>query len=234
MVRGDAEELAELKVKKSAFVRKKAVAKKASKPIIIDGQLDEWEDGTPIVLSGREFLQEGESWSGNKDVSGKVYLKWDDDYLYLAADVVDNLPFSNSKKGADIWNGDGIEIMISTDPKLSSDREYLSNKDFQIGFSNGDGRITQPSIWIWQKRRSPKESEIKVIRKVDPQGYILEAKIPWSELDMFTPKRGVKVGFDVAIDDADIKFEREAQLVWSGDYFFYKDPSIWGELEFIR
>ena len=77
-------------------------------------------------------------------------------------------------------------------------------------------------------------SKIKVIRKVDPQGYIMEAKLPWSSLGVFSPKTGTKLGFNIAIDDADIRFEREAQLIWSGDYFFYKDPSVWGELEFVR
>jgi len=230
----DAKSIANLKVKTASNEKKKAKAKKAVKPLKLDGDLGEWSDSSPIVLSGREMLKEGSVWFGDKDVSGKVYIKWDNEYLYVAADVDDNMPFSNSRKDADIWNGDAIEVVIGLDNEAPKERDYMSNQDYQIGFGSGDGGMNKPSIWIWKKRRSPKGGEITAMRKVDPQGYILEAKVPWAELGGFSPKAGIKLGFDVAIDDADVKFERKAQLVWSGDYLFYKDPSVWGEIELIN
>jgi hypothetical protein len=63
-------------------------------------------------------------------------------------------------------------------------------------------------------------------------GYVIEAKIPWEFFGAFRPKSGARVGFDVALDDADQTGEREKQFIWNGDYCFYKDPSVWGILEF--
>jgi hypothetical protein len=71
------------------------------------------------------------------------------------------------------------------------------------------------------------------VKKVDkPLGYIIEAKIPWEFFGTFVPQSGTKVGFDVALDDADQTGEREKQFIWNGDFYFYKDPSVWGVLEF--
>jgi len=61
---------------------------------------------------------------------------------------------------------------------------------------------------------------------------VLEANIPWKFFRIkFVPKPGVKLGFDIAFDDADKTGERERQMIWNGDYYFYKDPSVWGILE---
>ncbi|MBU0672772.1 MAG: hypothetical protein KJ732_07090 [Candidatus Margulisbacteria bacterium] len=62
---------------------------------------------------------------------------------------------------------------------------------------------------------------------------MLEAKIPWEFFKgQFIPASGKAVSFDIAFDDADQSGERERQFIWNGDYYFYKDPSVWGVLEF--
>lgn len=197
--------------------KKSIIAKKAPSPIKIDGDFTPFTNVTPIVMDNDSFLKEGTSWKGIKDLSGSVYLMWDEQYLYMYAKVTDTFPMTNSKTKGDIWNGDAIEIVLP---------------GYQIGFGTGDGRANKPSIWIWQKRRSPNGGEIYASRMSDPTGHIIEAKVPWKEMGGVTPKAGTNIGFDIALDDADEKWERKAQLVWSGDYLFYKDPSIWGILEF--
>jgi beta-mannanase len=196
-------------------VKKVAVAKKTLKPIKMDGVFTPFAQTTPIVLDSINNYQEGTKWKGWKDLSSKIYLMWDAQYLYVYAKVIDNMPLTNSKTKGEIWNGDGIEICMP---------------GYQIGLGAGDGRANKPSIWIWQKNKASAGGQIFTKKlTAQPSGYIIEAKIPWKEIGFFDPSKG-KVDFDIAVDDADTTWQRETQLVWSGDYLFYKDPDVWGEL----
>ena len=158
---------------------------------------------------------------------------WDETYLYLAAVVDDKIPLVNKKTKQNIWNGDAIEMVLGLSPKADPKRTSFTSGDYQIGFGTGDGKNYEPSIWNWQRRRVPKGSQIAVKKRGEPLGYVLEAKIPWEFFrGKFTPSSGARIGFDIALDDADKSGERERQFIWNGDFYFYKDPSIWGILEF--
>ncbi|MDI6731880.1 MAG: sugar-binding protein [Candidatus Margulisbacteria bacterium] len=220
-----AEGLAKLTVSPPKLIKREhkiACAVKAPAPIKIDGNLSGWNKTAPLTMKDARFFREGTTWSGPADLSGVIYVNWDENFLYIAADVTDKIPLVNSKERSDIWNGDAIEMVLGLD----------GGADYQIGFGTGDGKGNPPTIWNWQRRRTPEGSEIKVIKK-DAKGYLLEAKLPWAFFrGKFTPTKGAKIGFDIAIDDADYTGERERQFIWNGDYYFYRDPSVWGTLEF--
>lgn len=213
--------------------RKTAFVANAAKPVKIDGNLSDWDKASPLTMKDLSFFKEGLTWGGPADLSGSAYFMYDNNYLYLAAVITDSLPLINKKRGQDVWNGDAIEIVISTNPGADPKRESFDTTDYQFGFGTGDGKTIPPSIWNWQRRRSLNGSEIMVKKTAKPLGYILEARLPWSFFpNNFVPTPGTKVGFDIAFDDADKAGERERQLIWNGDYYFYKDPSVWGILEF--
>ena len=225
------EELAKFTVSPERLVKKVVSASRAA-GVKIDGKLNEWKNCTPIVMKDVSYFKEGLNWGGIADLSGKVYLMWDENNLYLAADVTDRIPLVNKKERGDIWNGDAIEVVMSTNPGADPKRESFAMGDYQIGFGTGDGKQNKPTIWNWQRRRTPAGSEISVKRVDKPLGHIIEARIPWSFFGTFVPSPGTRVGFDVALDDADYTGERERQFIWNGDFYFYKDPSVWGILEF--
>src|SRR3989339_628502 len=208
-----------------------AIANKAAGDIKIDGNLGDWNTANPLVMDDCAFFKEGTNWQGPSDLSGTIYFNYDSKYFYLAAKVNDIIPLVNKKERQDIWNGDAVELVISTDPGASANRESFGRSDYQIGFGTGDGGAIKPTIWSWQRRRTPNGSEI-IVKKAD-KGYILEAKVPWEFFpNGFVPGSGTRVGFDIALDDADKSGEREKQLIWNGDFYFYKDPSVWGWLQF--
>jgi len=211
------EGLAALTYSAPAIEKRMVVSKRALSAIKIDGKFAPFADVTPIVMDNDSFLKEGATWKGPKDLSASIYSMWDDNYLYIYAKVTDNFPLTNSKTNGDIWNGDAIEFTVP---------------GYQVGLGTGDGRTNKPMIWIWQKRRSPVGGEIIAVRTSDPTGYVLEARIPWKELGGKSPKAGDMIGYDIAVDDADEKWERKTQFIWSGDYLFYKDPTVWGSMKF--
>jgi len=227
------EALAQMMIAKEPWPRKTAFVVKAVGPVKINANLSDWDKSSPIVMKDVSFFKEGLTWKGPADLSGNVYFMYDKDNLYMAAEITDSLPLVNKRERQDIWNGDAIEMVMSADPGADPKRESFDSADYQIGFGTGDGKNVKPSIYNWQRRRSPTGSEIVVKKTAKPLGYIIEAKIPWSFfINGFAPSSGTKVGFDIALDDADATGERERQFIWNGDYYFYKDPSVWGILEF--
>ena len=216
-----------------AQAKKTASALKAPGVVVIDGTLSDWDKSTPISMKSAFYLKEGANWDGNKDLSGLAYLMWDDANFYLAVVIDDKMPLVNKKTRSNIWNGDAVEVVIGLNAKADPKRTTFTSADYQIGFGTGDGKDYEPTIWNWQRRRVPTGSEIMVKKRGEPLGYVLEAKIPWEFFrGKFTPSRGAKISFDIAFDDADATGDRERQFIWNGDFSFYKDPSVWGILEF--
>ena len=226
------EELAKLAVSRRGPDKKKAAAVRTDAPVVVDGKLAEWDKSAPISMQDIAYLKEGLEWTGPEDLSGRAYLMWDDANLYVAAEISDRIPLVNKMTKQNIWNGDAIEMVISMDPKADPKRNYFGSRDYQVGFGAGDGKGNAPTIWNWQRRRVPNGSEIAVVKTNNPAGYVLEASIPWEFFrPKFRPGKGIKLGFDIAFDDADQSGKREKQFIWNGDYMFYKDPSVWGILE---
>ena|SRR3989338_3949731 len=226
------EALAGLSVSGKQAAKKKLIAAKTNKIINMDADLGDWRDSQAAEMKDASYFKEGINWGGTKDLSGQFYVQWDETNFYLAANIIDSNPLVNTKTLQDIWNGDAVEVVLSLDPQADPKRSSFAKKDYQIGFSTGDGKGNQAIIWNWQRRREPAGSKIVVKRTADPAGYVLEAMIPWKSFsESFVPQEGTKLGFDLAFDDADSAGAREKQLIWNGDYYFYKDPSVWGTLE---
>ena len=224
------EALAKLAFKPKSLKQKTVMAPKAPGAVKIDGDLSDWDKKYPLTMKDESYFKEGDDWQGPEDLSGDAYIMWDENNLYLAAVITDKIPMVNKQEKQNIWNGDALEVVLGLDPNASSDRTKFGRKDYQIGLSTGDGKVNSPTIWSWQRRRVPDGSEIEV--KQAGNGYILEAKIPWEFFRAnFVPASGKTIGFDIAFDDADKTGKRERQFIWSGDYLFYKDPSVWGTLK---
>lgn len=221
-----------LKVNYTANIKKKTIDIHSLKsPRQITASLEGWSDRNFVKIQGLDSVSSGGiNWTGDNDLSARAQFAWDSHYFYCVFDITDDMPLNNKHTNGDIWNGDGVELCLSIDPDADKNRTSFTETDFQIGFGSGDYINIKPSIWIFGKNKSPKDAEIKV--KPTKKGYVLEVKLAWKELGYFVPKKGQKIGFTFAIDDADKDGNRESQILFSGDYLFYKDPSVWGEAVF--
>lgn len=198
---------------------------KAAKAVTIDGNLNEYPKFA-VRMDDKSFekLQYFE-YGGKDDISADIYLLWDDENLYVAAKITDDVPFTNKLDGPDIWNGDSIEVLLGMDDKADPQRIYFGKGDYQIGLSAGNNKDIKPNEWIW--RRDDYQSGIELTAKPADKGYTIEAKIPFKVLGGFKPEIGKRFDFNIAVDDAD-KDKRDMQLVWTGTKNFYSDPSEWG------
>ena len=100
-------------------------ATKRTAPIKIDGDLAEWKDVPGVTMAEEKFFFVGQSmssakWKGPADLSATFKLQWDNEYLYIAADVTDDRviePHGSQVPGTETgsWDDDGVEIMLDND-----------------------------------------------------------------------------------------------------------------------
>lgn len=149
----------------------------------------------------------------------------DSSFLYLHADIADETPLQNIQEGKDIWNGDAIEIALSTNQEADPTRRFLLMSDQHLGIRVND----QPKVWNWQGQRALDACKIEVIAKNDR--YALEAAIPWKSLST-TPLSSGSYALELAIDLGDQAGSRQEQMRWNsaGMEGFHQNPSLWGKL----
>ncbi len=177
-------------------------------PDAIDGDLSDWNLAamTPAVLDVAEQLNSGQaSWDNPEDLSGEFYLLWDNENVYMAVIVKDDV-ISNNKSGADIWNADCVEVFFGTTNAVAPHDEH-----YQYGF-NADALK-----WNWCNMHSAGQSDpfyLEVAATKTPDGYICEASIPHAEISALDWSVGSIIGFHPVIDDTDAA-DREIQMTWT-------------------
>lgn len=167
-----------------------------------------------IKLDNNENLEFGKI-DSKKDLDARFALQYDEDYLYVLVNVVDN-EVINNEIDEDIWREDCIEVFI--DPQ-NDGLLWGSEEDFQIGISRSRGE-SDIKTWAWFQQRCPETQEVNVIKeKVGERKYIFKIAISWKFLGI-VPKEGEKFGFSIAINDFDLKDGSSGKL----NYCFIKEP----------
>lgn len=155
-----------------------AVALHAATAPKIDGVLDEWPADAPALVSDCEshLARYGDErpWRGPEDFSGRLWLKWDRDNLYLAARVKDS-GLTSQANGIDLWRGDGIEARLMAESVIGPQANPLH---FALGHL-GDGG---GAYWYNGGNGQPAEGlqpGVTVKASYANHEHIHEAAIPW-------------------------------------------------------
>ncbi len=222
-------------------------ARRRTTPVQVDGFLREWAGYPSIQLRHRSQLdlRKGDPtanrWKGpGEDLSGEIFLAWDETDLYLAGRVVDQKVVP-PPQGAPTWMGDALEIFLNTD--LQDDLGPQSGKpcpldkdDYQIFLL--PAHPSRP--WGVVRREGPPGKQ--VVRLVDmgwtgvevafqmlPGGYAFEARFPFHNFRGLKPGTGV-LGFNVALGDHDPPEKKYTYMVWTGIPDPFRDTRGWGRL----
>ena len=182
--------------------------KKVISPVAIDGQLEEsfWDLSNQISIN-----------LGASNNTANFGVLWDDNYLYIGVNVVDEKLCINGRQG---WYDDGVEIYI--------DGNYSQGTTLD----QYDRLFVKPvnSYWI---QEAEERSEGVIHQWIETNdGYSMEFAIPWDNFNT-SPAAGMNIGFDVVVNDddnCDYAYNLPSQLLWSGNSNYYKNPSLWGKL----
>ena len=170
----------------------------------IDGNLNEWVGVTPVLAAHRTFADA--SWNGSEDLTAAWQLAWDNNNLYLAVTVLDDIHVQ-IQSGNLIFQGDSVDMQLDTDRLGDFERNNLSSDDFQITLSPGDFNTLPASVWRWTATDSGSlldapDHGIIVRAQRTETGYLIEAAVPWRDLNV-TPSTGLVLGASFNATDND-------------------------------
>jgi hypothetical protein len=185
-----------------------------------DGDLSDWAGITPFrmfISDGSGSVPANQTIDSDDDLSVLAYVAMDNDYLYVAYDVTDDIV--NPWASGNSWENDAPDLYIglynwhgaphtSYQSGPEPDYHFRFNKNQAI-IDNIGGHVVFDSTnadYYWGE-------------KFDP-GYIVEAKISFADLaavqgdNLFSPLVGMRIPIDHSINDADTGI-REGIITYS-------------------
>jgi len=181
----------------------------------VDGSLENWPGSPPEGISPKNLA----NGPANPEFGTAYRLCWDENNLYVLADVKDRTPRMNDCKGERLWQGDGIELFIGSQETANSGK-LLSDRHILIGAGKS------PEIFVEGEDSQPQGTQVAVASSKD--GYTVEAAIPWKVLGI-KPAKGTQFMFDIAIDNSDDGMKRINQFIWNGGSQTSIDHGAWGK-----
>ena len=200
-------------------------------PFSADGDLAGWTE-IPSYASTFSVASVG-GWDESDDLQAFWRLAWDDINLYVAVLVVDDVHVQ-TQTGNLIYLGDSVELQIDT--QRSADLgQPINRDDFQLILSPGDFDALQPSVVLLRgtdagQLADEPSSGIVLSSAQLPTGYVLEAVVPWSSLDV-RPYSGLELGLALNASDNDTPATAQQEVVKSHvAQRQLGQPSTWGLL----
>ncbi len=199
------------------------------KPIRVDGYLVDWPKTRMILLNKKSQVTYGLlNWKSSDDFSGRIFLTYDSQYLYLSAIVQKPSGVVNDNKDMALWDGDCIELFLSAGA-ADKHPNHITKGDYHIAFSPGTG-CRNPQIYCFNK-----ETRIgggRVSARPSLNGYILEACVPLTFFEGLEIGPDKTILFDLALDEGGSSTgNRMLQLSLSGNPDNWKNPSLWAKIQ---
>ena len=158
--------------------------------------------------------------NGGSDLSAVWQTHWDDKYLYVRVDTVDDKFIRDSRAP---WSDDSIEIYIDADG--SRKVKFDGKNDFHFIYRWKDRNVNL-------SKNSPHKRQLNIKQTMTrtDNGYTLETAIPWKTLGV-RPIAGKIIGIDIQINDDDSGKGRDGKLAWhSKNDNAWSNPQNFGRL----
>ncbi len=197
-------------------------------PPVVDGSFTEWDNFEKFSAFAPTILKE--NYSTHTDISATFYSCWDDDNFYFVVQVVDDV-FNQPYTSNQINKGDSITIVFDTELEDDMQIPFYNSDDYQIDFSAGNftDRSTE-SFMNWPSNAPPRDVSIASNRL--PNGYLIEASIPWYNFINYVAEDGDVLGFTISILDTDNQESTEL-VVSSSSIFDFNNVSTLGTIVLI-
>ena len=176
----------------------------------VDGEVDDaWKDATTVPLT----INLG------ANVKANAKLLWDEENLYVNADVEDAVL---NKDSANAYEQDSLEVFIDENNHKSSSYED-DDKQYRINYLNEQSfngtNCTADNV-----------KSVAVVPK-EGGGYSIEAAFKWTELKA---KEGDLIGLELQVNDADESGKRIGTLSWyDASGMGWSAPSVFGTAKLV-
>ena len=167
----------------------------------LDGDFTKWQNGPLYVLDNPAQIRTGANlWKGPAQLSARVGLGWDDDFLYVGVDVTNSelyQPFF--QRG--IEKGDAFELALETAFRKNFLAVRPTGDEYSLLFSPGDFKEVKPSVFSdedylpLRPHKHDYNREIKTAWRKTAHGYSGDLAIPVSFFEGGKFTRGYEIGF---------------------------------------
>ena len=201
--------------------------------IIIDGDISEFDRSSPIPLLGKSQLRaltKDYRWTP-ANLSGVAYLNWDENYLYLAVEVIDDKMVAAQKEGR-CNEDDSVEIALHPHNRQAGEDEKAFAYYLSATNPGGSGKHTiyrpvgkNGGLEAGSLAKDSSVYDIAVKRGGNRTVY--EVAIPLRDTGGITGIVGSKFGLSFALNDNDGS-GRIAQMLWGEGLYPAWSPRNFG------
>ena len=247
----------------SAYTANELVAPRA-KDVVIDGKLDEWNLSRSLKINAEnQITDQIEHWDGEEDCSVELYAMWDEENLYLAADIKDDTPFVY-REGFPLDELDAVIIFLSTNPDADPERTAYEATDWRIvtsvedyygdWFNFVDRDMIEDNLGYETQGEYGDElvfEDLEAAFTRTDSGAVYEIRLPLHNLSndqiaQLIPAAGMTLGFDFSILDVDLpcpgihSLRMQASADLNGRdrkpemHNVDVNPSLWGTITFVE
>ncbi|WP_028562816.1 alpha/beta hydrolase fold domain-containing protein [Paenibacillus pinihumi] len=198
------------------------VAEKLSKPLTIDGSLEDWKLEHPFPLNRQSQLRLHD-YNGPDDLSGLGWVAWDESYVYIALQIKDD-QHVQQEVPVNIYLGDSVQLgfrLVDENGRLSGVHEF--------GAALLEKGTTTTFRWLGPRAFKPGPmNNMRVGITRHDQETIYELAILREELGADTFLEGTQLKFSLLVNDNDGSGRKGWMEYNSG--IGHKNPEAFGDL----
>lgn len=211
--------------KPAKLPRNVRLAEKMAAVPIFDGKFNDWKGACQLALLNAKV--------SGYDCSGTGYISWDDQFLYIGADMRDNEMFNKETRNK-LYRHDSMELFVSTAPRDEGSGYGPQDFQFFIAPTSAEG---VPIVGMVVDREAGVVEDVKdakffggLTHNAD-KGWALEVAIPWAAMGQFKSAKNAKLALEMRINDADTSHERfRIDPVDVAENFQVTNPTTWSLL----
>lgn len=175
-----------------------------------DGDLSEWYASgiMPFEIKPSTDYTVIGGFTDDNDLTATVFMAFDDDYLYVAIDVIDDIYYFDQSVQPNWWDNDGFDFFFGLyDQRGAAHTGYMrgDNPDYKIYMTEDVLQLDNPTNTLVY---TPDSANYH-FESFGAADYVIETKISLDTLanrggdTRFTPTRGMKIPLELYFHDSD-------------------------------
>jgi hypothetical protein len=189
--------------------------KSSGKDIQIDGKLNEWEgEGITVNHNNANISGTWEHYSNDEDLNIHFFTDYDEDFLYVAVDVEDDVLMLDPEKS--VWRQDAVRIYIDSRTALKSimGTEQNNGKDY-LGFFISPPADGKSDIVVEQPDVFPEGTKYAATTNANKICY--EVAIPISWIVQNAGENWKSIRINVGVTDVDA-YQSTSRIFWMPEW----------------